>query len=304
MAGSRRWLAKHRVVLAALGLLLFAVGIFFAWAVGKTHGILGGGLAHGWTNVLSFLLMPFLALSSPSPSPDAPVPEAIAPAPTALAPTTIPPSPERAAGQQADPAQLLSVSSGAVPLRTVLDERFIDNRRGWPNDPSATAWLAGQSYHLFAREPGRFVAVGAPYDQPLRDVILTATFRKVGGPLGGGYGFLVRDEGPGPRDGKDQGGRYYVFEVGDRGEVGIWRRENDRWVDLVPWTPSDVVRRGSATNELAVRAVGQQLVLLVNGSMAASVEDAALARGAVGVFVGGDFNEVEVQRFLVQTPQE
>src|SRR5581483_1932544 len=279
-------------------------GIFFAWAVGKTQSILGGSLAHGLTNVLSFLLIPFLALSSPSPSPDAPLPEAIAPAPTALAPTTTPLSPARATAQQAEPAQLLTASSDAMPLRTLLDERFIDNRRGWPNDPSATAWLAGQSYHLFAREPGRFVAVGAPYDQPLRDVVLTATFRKVGGPPGGGYGLLLRDEGPGPRDGKDQGGRYYVFEVGDRGEVGIWRRENDRWVDLAPWTPSDVVRRGSATNELTVRAIGQRLVLLVNGSPAASVEDAALSQGAVGVFVGGDYNEVEVDRFLVQTPQE
>jgi hypothetical protein len=166
-------------------------------------------------------------------------------------------------------------------------------------------WRAEGGLHLYAREPSRFVAVAAPIEATFRDVVVTATFRKVGGPPGGGYGLIVRDEGPGPRDGISQGGRYYVLEAGDRGEFGIWRREGDRWVDLIPWTKTAAIRPGGAANDLVVRAIGPQLSFLVNGFEVATHLDtgpAALREGAVGVFVGGDLNEVLLERFAVQVP--
>src|SRR6266540_4239025 len=117
---------------------------------------------------------------------------------------------------------------------------------------------------------------------PLRDVVVSGAFRKVGGPPGGGYGLIVRDAGPAPRDGLNQGGRYYVLAAGDRGEVGIWRRDGDRWVDLLPWTRSDAVRPDGAANELMARAIGPRLTLMVNGTEVASLADAALAEGGWG----------------------
>ena len=110
-------------------------------------------------------------------------------------------------------------------------------------------------------------------------MVVSATFRKVGGPPGGGYGIIVRDQGPGSHDGAQQGGSYYVLEVGDRGEVGIWRREEDRWVDIVPWTASTAVRGGNAENELSVNATGSYLSLRVNGAEVASRTDTALREG-------------------------
>jgi hypothetical protein len=188
----------------------------------------------------------------------------------------------------------------------VLDEQFADNGRGWPNDPDSTAWLGGTGgYRLFARRPGQFVAVGAPAPQTagtLRDVVIEATFRKLDGPSGGGYGVIVRDQGPGPRDGLSQDGRYYVLEVGDRGEFGVWRRERDRWIDLVPWTPHPAIRPGGAANDLVVQATGAELTLLVNGTQVARVVDTALATGGVGVFAGGDLNEVALERYVLRVP--
>src|SRR5205814_1281094 len=77
------------------------------------------------------------------------------------------------------------------------------------------------------------VAIAAPIGASIADVALTALFRKSGGPPGGGYGLILRAQRPGELDGSNQGGRYYVFEVGDRGQVGAWRREEDHWVDLL-----------------------------------------------------------------------
>jgi hypothetical protein len=144
------------------------------------------------------------------------------------------------------------------------------------------------------------VAVGIPLPGALRDTFVSATFRKVGGPSGGGYGLIVRDEGPGPRDGIQQAGRYYVLEAGDRGDVGIWRRDGDGWSAILSWVRSEAVRPGTAPNQLEARAVGDELSLRVNGVTVASRTDAVLAEGDVGVFVGGDGNEAVLERLVVQ----
>ena len=97
-------------------------------------------------------------------------------------------------------------------------------------------------------------------------------------------------------------GAIYVLEVGDKGEIGIWRRDGDRWIDILPWERSDAVRPGNAVNELTVRAIGDRLSMSVNGAEVASVTDSALPVGGVGVFVGGDGNQVALEHFAVQAP--
>jgi hypothetical protein len=49
-----------------------------------------------------------------------------------------------------------------VPTGILLDEQFAGARSGWPSDPSGVARLDDGGYHLFARDPSRFVAVRAP----------------------------------------------------------------------------------------------------------------------------------------------
>ena len=143
--------------------------------------------------------------------------------------------------------------------------------------------------------------MAAPAVQRVRDASLSATFRKVGGPPGGGYGFVVRDQGDGARDGINQDGHYYVLEVGDRGELGMWRRDGDRWIDLLPWTPSDAVKQGEATNEISVQVAGDRFIFRVNGVEVLNRVDGAPTEGTVGVFVGGDGNEVVLERLLIET---
>jgi hypothetical protein len=134
-------------------------------------------------------------------------------------------------------------------------------------------------------------------------VTLTGTFRKVGGPAGGGYGFVVRDQAGSGRDGIQQRGQFYVLEAGDRGEIGVWRRDGDRWTDLVPWTPSQIVKTGDAPNELTVKMSGEHLIFLVNGVEVMRATDSALTEGAVGLFVGGDGNEVLLHSLHIESAE-
>ena len=239
------------------------------------------------------------ATSQPVPTatrPAVPTAAAAVAAPPTVAPTAQPATP--AAVPTAAPAKLTPPPAPTAPPRTLFDERFVDNARRWPSDQRSTAWLANGVYRLAARTPGKFVAV-TPGDGPkLRDAAVTASFRKTGGVAGGGYGIVLRSQGA--LDGVSQGGRYYVFEVGDKGEVGAWRREGDRWVDLLPWTASAAAKAGEEANRLTALALGSRLTFMVNDQVVANLEDAELKEGQVGVFVGGDGNQVALERFQVQ----
>ena len=73
----------------------------------------------------------------------------------------------------------------------------------------------------------------------------------------------------------------------------------DKWFELVAWTPCAAVRPGVATNEVSFEVVGGRLTLIVNGQTAASANDAVLDQGGVGLFVGGVGNAMMVERFVV-----
>jgi LPXTG-site transpeptidase (sortase) family protein len=199
---------------------------------------------------------------------------------------------------------------GAAPpplsqgLRTVYDVRPGPGVTGWSEDAEGLTRVTPEGYRLTARRPGEFVLRATPVTAPLRDAVVTGDFRKVGGPAGGGYGLVVRDQGSGqgPAEGHDQRGRFYVLAASDRGEVGVWRRDGDRWIVLLPWTPAAAVLPGSEVNELSVQTRGDGLTFAVNGTAVAAVDGALLDAGAVGIFVGGDQNEVVLDRFAVQVP--
>ncbi|MBV9601176.1 MAG: DUF4388 domain-containing protein [Chloroflexi bacterium] len=213
---------------------------------------------------------------------------------TTSAPTVAPTSPPAAAAPSSAPTSPPAAAPSAAPL---LDDTFATSDEGWPNAASSSTFWDPSGYHLVPRIASQFVALTAPSSPTFTNGSVIGLFRKLAGPVGGGYGLILRAQAP--LDGSNQGGRYYVFEVGDRGEVGAWRREQDQWIDLQPWKSSEAVHAGDAENRLEVRAAGSQFTFLVNDTSVAQVSDATLSSGAVGVFTGGDGNQVQLERFTV-----
>jgi hypothetical protein len=245
------------------------------------------------------LLQPGLATPTPAAAPTTQPPTRAAvqtqAAPVVVAgsttvPTVPPTTPPRPGAPTAQPAS-----------NALLDARFTGGpQKGWLENPPFAGWRDG-AYRFAARQATRFVAVPAPV--PAQDnVLVSATLRKTGGPPGGGYGIIVRNQVQEQLDGANQSFGGYVLETGDLGEFGIWRRAGDRWIDLVPWTRSQAVRQGGSPNELVVKAQENRLLFTINGIEVARVDDDALPHGGVGVFVGGDLNEVALDRFTVQSP--
>jgi Putative neutral zinc metallopeptidase len=250
--------------------------------------------AASWNRAISLLVLPVMALAA-----------CRAPAP---APAAVDVSSTVTAAVQAT-LQAQPVTRGTTPAAgrasapnptSMLDEAFATAPQGWPNHPSGTTWYSEGAYRLHTRVAGEFIVLNAPLTDVMKEVVVSARFRKTGGPPGGGYGLVVADQGPDPHDGVNQGGRFVVLEAGDQGLVGAWQREEDRWIDLQPWTPSPAVHEGGAVNELMVRVQGQQLAFLVNGTQVTQVTT-KLGAGRVGVFVGGDGNQVALERFTVQS---
>ena len=197
-------------------------------------------------------------------------------------------------------AQSRAVASTSMPITKIaLQERFTTAGSGWPDRPAGTAWYEAAGYRMEARDPGRFVAVNAPTTDAFHDGVLMARFHKAGGPPGGGYGLIVADQGPDAHEGTFQGGRFVVLEAGDDGTIGAWQRDEDRWIDLLPWTPSSAVRDGGGPNELKVQAMGRQLTFVVNDAIVGQVET-DLPPGRVGVFLGGDGNQAVLEQFAVE----
>jgi hypothetical protein len=225
--------------------------------------------------------------------------EAASPPPAAIVPSMI---------ADSEPPTERTLASAAVQPRAVprvlFAERFVSPLAGWPNNPAGVAWFESGSYTLTTRNPGRFVALAAPLAPPEGDVMLSARFRKTDGPPGGGYGFVLRDQGISTLDGQNQFGRFMVVEVGDQGDIGIWHREELRWIDLVPWTRSDAVRTGTEPNELVVTTDGPGVVVTVNGTRVAELVYYGLPdQGGVGVFIGGDQNQVALEWLRVEHPE-
>lgn len=230
------------------------------------------------------------AMLEPQDQPNPAPPQPTVPATVAAAPTRVPPRPTPTPGPSSTTGVLFA-------------ERFVTPLAKWPNDPRGFAWFANGEYRLMARESGRFVATGVPLDQPLANARLSAQFHKIGGPAGGGYGLIVRDQSLATeRDSRNQAGQYLVVEVGDRGDIGVWQRDQTRWIDIVPWTHSDAVHLDRESNALTVTTRGSALTFDVNGTVVADLTYPRLpSTGGVGIFVGGDLNEVALEWLRIET---
>jgi hypothetical protein len=217
----------------------------------------------------------------------------------ATEPTAIVQEPTLAAAAL-DPSDSAPNTARAAP-RVLFAERFVAPLPGWPNNPDGIAWFQSGGYRLASRNAGSFVALAAPLPAPEGDVIISARFRKTAGPPGGGYGLVVRDQGSSTLDGQNQYGRFLVLEINDQGDIGIWQREQSRWLEVVPWTRSDAVRTGTQPNELAVKTEGPALQFIVNGSQVADLRYHGLPNdGGVGIFVGGNLNEVALEWLRIE----
>jgi hypothetical protein len=89
-----------------------------------------------------------------------------------------------------------------------------------------------------------------------------------------------------PRDGTAQ--FYALLTVPASGQFALSNFDGYRWVHLVPFRSSEVIRRGHASNHLELTCVGSTITARINGTEVASTQDGTYGSGYVAVVVSRD----------------
>lgn len=160
-------------------------------------------------------------------------------------------------------------------------------------------WYDNDQYHMRSKA-GSYVVTYAPTDDyDTENATVTVTARNVDGVSPGpGYGLVVH--GKRSRDDKLEDYAFLIF-TGPNPQYKVLMHKGGTETKLVDWTPSNVIRKGTSTNELEVRIKGSQLAFSINGQLVTAVSDTGnFRRGRAGLYTSDAhevaFDDLEITR--------
>lgn len=144
------------------------------------------------------------------------------------------------------------------------------------SDAAADVTIAEGQLVITVRQPGQvaWASAGRIY----QDFALRVEATQIAGPLNNEYGILIRMQG-------DED--FYVFSISGDGYARVARYTEGRWTLLSnDWFLHEAIVHGAATNILDIAADGADFTFRVNEQTVATVTDAALTQGDLGVYAG------------------
>lgn len=181
----------------------------------------------------------------------------------------------------------------------LFEDDFADTSTGW----EVGAWPGGSvgykngAYSVVSGGGGETMwGVG---NTSFSNVVINVDTSQVSAPSNdnNGYGVVCREQG--------DGNGYYLLISGDGG-YAIIKAENDEFVPLVEWAPTDKVKQGNAGNHIEATCNGTTLTLVVNGDRVATTEDSTYSSGdiafAVTSYEDGQASEVLFDNLKVTKP--
>jgi len=133
----------------------------------------------------------------------------------------------------------------------------------------------------------------------LTDFYLEMTFQTANCTANDRYGMIVRvPESRNPNRG-------YLVGLSCDGKVSLRRWDatvgaRGEMANLIPWTAKSAVKAGSnQTNRLGLMAIGDRLIVYVNGELVGEARDNTFGKGYFGVFVGAR----DTEKFTIKVDQ-
>ncbi len=109
------------------------------------------------------------------------------------------------------------------------------------------------------------------------DIVIDVKVEQLSSYNHNGYGVMCRAN-------RTNNGRGYYFLISGDGQVSIRWGDGQRAVHpIVRWTPSSVVKRGQARNQLRIVCIQDYLALYVNGELVAQAQDNRTHSGDIGL---------------------
>ena len=165
-----------------------------------------------------------------------------------------------------------------LPIR----DDFSDPDSGWPaveSETSSTAYVDG-GYLIAINAAGRWRAATRP--TRVGDVVIRVEGRNAGGHIDNGFGVICRAD--------LEADTFYAFQLASDGHYRIGKQAADEYIDLVPWTRSDIVNGGDAADDITAECIGSSLRLFANGELAAEATDGDYPSGDVGLIAASFAN--------------
>lgn len=118
------------------------------------------------------------------------------------------------------------------------------------------------------------------YPDSYNDFVVEVNGHAEAGPDFVEYGVIVRSAS----DGK----AFYGLTVSRAGNYSFFRYQDEKFIDLISFSPSSAVKKGTSTNKIKVVAQKNQFGLYVNDQFLNTVTDSNFSAGGVGLFVNSD----------------
>jgi len=125
-----------------------------------------------------------------------------------------------------------------------------------------------------------------PTKKPFSDFVLEVEATVEGGSKDNAYGVVLRQQ--------PFGNEFYRFKISADGYFGFDLRRFGIWKDIVPWTKSDAINTGKASNQIRVECQGSKFSYEVNGVKLGECTDRTLISGMAG-FIAESLSQGGVQ---------
>jgi Tol biopolymer transport system component len=167
--------------------------------------------------------------------------------------------------------------SGPMLTPLPFEEDFSDPRSGWEAGESAYGSVGYRDgvYYVISLQHGHTVFGLA--NRLFGDMVIELDATQVSAPPNNNndYGVVCRAQ--------PDGSGYFLLTTGDQ-YFGIWKRTSSgEYESLVPWTKSDVIRPGNATNHIRAVCDGPTLQLYVNGELLGDTTDSSYTQGDIAL---------------------
>lgn len=191
------------------------------------------------------------------------------------------------------------------PSNVLFQDDFSDSSSGWDqfSDADGITDYDNGSYRIRIDQPEfTFWANPGLGNSLPSDVRIEVDATKIGGPDFNDFGVICRYSGTGNQ------ASFYEFIISSDGYAGIVLvTDSSQQVISTDGQlqPFDAIRQGSTSNHITAECIGNLLTLYVNGNVFASVADATLTNGDVGL-LASSYDEAGVDilfdNFIVTVP--
>jgi hypothetical protein len=183
-------------------------------------------------------------------------------------------------------------------LPALLTDDFSQAKWGTGNYAFGDIWYADDQYHMRAKEKSYLVMYAPSADYNTENATVSVTVRSVDGtPAATGFGLIIHGE---KKDGNLEDYALLIF-TGEEAKYEIIKHKGGKQSVIVQPTRSTVIRTGTNTNQLEIRARGDDLSFYINSQYVDRITDTEnFKTGVAGLYTSDivevAFDDLEIKR--------